>query len=222
MPPTDPHATKTGILDAAERLFADRGIAATSLRAVTSAAGVNLAAVHYHFGSKDGLVQAVFSRRLEAVNGERLRLLDACEEAGGGAPTIEDVLHAFVVPVLRMGLTLESGDVAKRLFGRLHVEPSQVIERVMSEQFGAVARRFIPAIVRAVPDVPEEEVLWRIHFAIGAMAQTCLDTHRLQMISGGRCDPSDVDGAIERLVRFLAAGLSAAAPAAQPADGGRQ
>src|ERR1700754_704729 len=91
--------TRESLLDAAESLFSERGIQAASLRAITEQAGANLAAVHYHFGSKQGLVRAVFSRRLAPLNADRLRRLGRCEETGG---EIEDVLHAFLAPALDM------------------------------------------------------------------------------------------------------------------------
>ena len=94
----DSKDTKERLLDAAETLFGDRGVAAVSVRDITAAAGANIAAVNYHFGSKDGLLQAVINRRMEPLNAERLRLLDLVESAAGDAPpTVEGVLHAFVV-----------------------------------------------------------------------------------------------------------------------------
>src|SRR5437867_6100600 len=98
-------ASKERILDVAERLFAERGFAATSLRNITAEAAVNLAAVHYHFGSKDELIEAVFARRLGPLNRERLRLLEACRAAaGGGSPSVEELLEALIAPALRSGL----------------------------------------------------------------------------------------------------------------------
>src|SRR5438477_4352893 len=95
--------TKTRILDAAERLFVEHGFEATSLRSLTSAAGVNLAAVHYHFGSKEELFQAVLTRRLDPMNQERIDLLERVErEAGSRAPSCEKVLFAMLIPALRL------------------------------------------------------------------------------------------------------------------------
>src|SRR5712664_2775130 len=95
--------TKTRILDAAELLFMEHGFEATSLRQLTSAAGVNLAAVNYHFGSKEELFQAVLTRRLDPMNQERIDLLDrVAREAGGKAPTCEKILFAMLIPALRL------------------------------------------------------------------------------------------------------------------------
>src|SRR5262245_47010693 len=96
--------TKQRILDSAERLFADRGFAATSLRTIIADAKVNLAAIHYHFHSKEALFDAVIARRLEPINRDRLAMLEACERAAGDRPPkLESVLYAFVEPALRMG-----------------------------------------------------------------------------------------------------------------------
>src|SRR5437763_15014706 len=103
--------TQESLLDAAESLFSERGIEAASLRAITEKAKANLAAVHYHFGSKQGLVRAVFSRRLAPRNEERLRRLDLCLAAGGG---VEEVLRAFLAPALAM-----TRDASHDAFGRL-------------------------------------------------------------------------------------------------------
>src|SRR5579871_5345079 len=98
-----PVSTKDRILDTAERLFARDGFEATSLRAITAEAGVNLAAVNYHFQSKEALVRAVIGRRMGPVNEKRLAMLDACETAAGDGPLpLEGVLEAFVRPVLEI------------------------------------------------------------------------------------------------------------------------
>lgn len=219
--------TKTALLDTAERLFADQGIAATSLRTITSEAKANLAAVHYHFGSKAALVQEVFSRRLNAVNEERLRLLQCLDKTSDSRcpPPLEDLLRAFVGPVLRLGLQLDRGEVVMRLLGRLYTEPGDVIQSIITEQFGEVAQRFVPAFASALPELENEELFWRVHFSIGTMAQTCTDPYRLELISGGTIDSSDVETTVDRLVRFLAGGLRAPvdkSSVVKGSDGGEQ
>src|ERR1043165_3486317 len=103
------HETRTRILDAAEELFMQHGFEGTSMRLLTTQAGVNLAAVNYHFGSKDALIEAVFRRRLDPINAARIAELDRLEkearERNPAAPVrlaAEAVIRAFVGPSLRL------------------------------------------------------------------------------------------------------------------------
>jgi len=209
--------TKDRILDAAEKLFADEGFTATSLRAITTEAGVNLAAVNYHFGSKDRLIEAVFERRLAPLNHERISLLDALEGSDEN-PSLEGILEAFVGPPLRLHRdTDRGGPTFMRLLGRTLTEPSQAIHEIFVRQFAEIAARFTPALERALPVLPPDEVFWRMHFAIGSMAHTMCDTFRLKLLSAGRCDAGeDIDATIRRLVSFIAAGLRAPVPVDTP------
>ncbi len=162
--------TKTRILDTAEVLFAERGYSATSLRDITAEAGVNLAAVNYHFGSKEALLAAVFERRVVPVNDERLRLLDLVEaEAGKGPLDAEPVVRACLVPAFQTGA--ESGlpePKFMQLVGRMHSETNEQFRKAFFSLFAEVAQRFTAALARALPEVAPEEVTWRLHFLIGS------------------------------------------------------
>src|SRR5512143_3869012 len=114
--------TQTRILNAAEQLLAERGFAACSLRAVTAAAGVNLGAVNYHFRSKEALIQAVYARRLQPLNRQRLAALDHCErKAAGKAVPLTDLLHAFLDPLFASG---HDGQGFVRLLGSMYTDPA--------------------------------------------------------------------------------------------------
>lgn len=209
-PPTT--STKEKILDAAERLFAEHGFDATSHRMITSAAGVNLAAVNYHFRSKEALLEAVVARRIGPLNRKRLELLDAFEAAGN--PKLEDIIRAFVEPVLRLREDPSvRGTSLPKLLGRMYVEPQA--KQLFLEHMREVARRFTAAFRRALPELPQVELLWRMHFGVGVMAHTLAGTDHLRVLSGGLCDPSDVDGTTERMVAYLAGGLRAPVPTAK-------
>ncbi len=210
--------TRERILDTAERLFAERGFDGTSLRAITSAADVNLAAVNYHFRSKNDLVHEVFSRRLAPINARRLAMLDACEaEAGRGAVPLEKVVRILVEPLLRPeGIAPGGWLPLQTLLGRMYAEPGRSVRKIFVGEMMEVAQRFRKAFQRALPDIPPSEVFWRLHFAIGAMAHTLAASWIIETLSGGLCDPSDVDGKIERLVAFVVAGLESGVPV--PAD----
>ena len=205
--------TVTRILDTAEVLFAERGFAETSLRNITSKARVNLAAVNYHFGSKEGLVRAVYGRRLGPLNDERLRRLDAAEAGGADAADLEAVVEAFVAPALRLHRSDGGGgpESFAPLVGRVFFEPGEEMEPILS-QFAEIRRRFVPAFQRSLPHLSRQDLLWRLHFTIGALCHTAFAGGVLEHLSGGLCDAEDVDEAARQLVHFIAAGLRAPAP----------
>lgn len=204
--------TKERILDAAEVLFAEEGLTRASLRAITVRAGVNVAAVHYHFGSKEALLEAVFARRAEPVNRARLEALDALEAAG--VPEVEAVLEAFLVPLFR--IHAEQGmpsALVSQLIGRFYQEPEHVIAPLLREQFGAMGRRFLDALSRALPHVPPAELAWRFQFLVAAMTDVLSGRHLLDIIPGYAMEaPSGDAVTVGRLVAFGAAGLRAPVP----------
>ena len=205
--------TKERILDTTERLFSEQGYAATSLRSIIAEAGVNLAAVHYHFHSKEALLEAVILRRSVPANHERLALLDQFEkEAGENPPTLEKVIEAFVAPTLHMSRDPQSGGmVFMKLLGRLHAE-GDLLPRILTSQFGEVLERFGAALRAALPDLPPEELFWRLNLALGALAQTLRGGSKdLQTISDLSLSFNS-ETALERLVAFLSAGFRAPVP----------
>lgn len=201
--------TREALLDAAESLFAEHGVQAASLRAITQQAGANLAAVHYHFGSKEGLVRAVFSRRIGPLNEERLRRLEKCEREERG---VEEVLRAYVEPLLeRARETPESTWHFGRLMGRSFNEPHEEVRAIVMGEFAPTVRRFTEALARRLPHLPQREILWRFHFVAGAMAHTVSCGYLLEGYSEGACRAGDPEEAVEHLIAFLAAGLKAPA-----------
>jgi len=203
--------TRDRILDVAERMFAQQGFDLTSLRALTAGADVNLAAVHYHFGSKERLFEAVLVRLVEPVNAERLTRLDAA--GAQGAPALEAIIEAFVAPPLHAVADARRADVARVLMGRVMSSPDEQMRSLLLKLFGTVLDRFIPAFARALPHLSREEVLWRFFFMIGVLVQTMSCGHHLRFVSGGSCDPARVEDAIPRIVQFVAAGMRAPAEA---------
>src|ERR1700682_3412624 len=158
-------STKDRLLDTAERLFAKSGIDAVSLRAITAEADVNLAAVNYHFQSKDALIRAVIARRIGPVNLKRLAMLDAIEAGAGERPLpIGAVIEAFIRPVIELRGTTKS---IAPLMGRVFAESAEFLERFFRDHLVEVTRRFLAAFERALPGLPREEVYWRMHFLIG-------------------------------------------------------
>ncbi|MBL9077903.1 MAG: TetR family transcriptional regulator [Planctomycetes bacterium] len=203
-----PADTKQTILDAAEELLAEQGYAATSLRQLTARAGVNLAAVHYHFGGKEALAKAVLARRIAPINAERLRRLAALP---AGNRDTAAIVRAFVEPPLRAGAGGGASPGARlcRVFGRVMVEQPPFLRAFLARQFRGVARRFEAALADALPGLDRAATWWRLHFVIGAMAHTLQNSEALSHLTGGACDAGDVDALIEHLVAFATGGLRA-------------
>jgi AcrR family transcriptional regulator len=207
--------TKDRILATAEKLFMERGYAATSLREITARARVNLAAVNYHFGSKEALVREVFERRLGPLNAARIAYLDRLESAAGGRPLkVESVVEAIVVPALHVSREpLAGGAVFLRLLGRAISEPASFVREILPAHYREVIIRFKEAFTRALPHVPEAELAWRMHFMFGAMSYTLAGNDALQLIGACKLDGADdPEAIIRRLIPFLAAGLQAPLP----------
>ncbi len=204
--------TKQRILDAAERLFAERGFDVTSLRAITAAAGVNLAAVNYHFRSKDELIRAVLARNMAPLNARRLELLAASEARAQGRPVpVEEIVRALIGPMLELQ-RLPGHANLPMLVGRMYTDPSPRIRQLFVDELGETARRFRAALGRSLPDLPPTDLYWRIGFIIGSTAITMAASWIIQMMSRGLCDPSDVQGTLDRLVAFVVAGLESPLP----------
>ena len=201
--------TKTQILEAAEALFAEHGIGAVPLRRIIAEANVNSAAIHYHFGSKKELVNAVFTRRVGPVNVQRVELLDEIvARVGDGQPEVEDIFYAIVAPPFRLGQGTDSGRLYRRLIGRLMTEPLYM-EIVFNELFAEVDRRFDALLARALPDLPEDVRVWRKFMATGSMAFVLSEQGLIEKMSRGLCDTSDVELTIRRLVEFMTEGMKA-------------
>ena len=203
-------ATKAKILDAAEVLFMEHGFEATSLRAITAAAGVNLAAVNYHFGSKEELFQAVLTRRLDPMNQERVDLLTRFErDAAPAALACDRILQAMFVPALKLARDPERGGKNfLRLLGRAYADPAPFIRKFLAGQYAEMIARFKAAFARALPDLPKKELSWRLHFIMGALSYTLAGTDALRLIA--ELAPSETANdelLLNRLAPFLLAGL---------------
>lgn len=211
--------TAERILDVAERLFMAHGYDGTSMRMITGEAQVNLAAVNYHFGSKEDLLREVFRRRLSWLNAERLQVLDALEAEAGGKPLKPSlIVEAFFGTLLKMGEEPALGGMTfLRLLGRTMTEPAAFIRTFFAGEYAEVMGRFKDALFRALPDVPREEIAWRFHFMLGAMSYAIAETDVLSLIDGFEVSESDVEAEAARqlkarLMLFLLGGLRAPLP----------
>ncbi len=201
--------TKNRILDAAERLMGAEGFD-VPLRAITAEAGVNLAAVNYHFQSKDALLDAVIVRRIAPVNRRRLEMLDSIEAASPDGPLpLEQVLDAFFRPVLESPAGMSH---IRPLIGRIYSAPSEFLNRVYSRHLTEVVRRFVAALQRAQPELPADELLWRLHFSVGMMVHVLNWASILPVVTNGLCEAGDAQRTAGRIVAFAAAGFRAPLP----------
>ena len=204
--------TKSRILDAAEHLFMEHGFEATSLRSLTAAASVNLAAVNYHFGSKEELFQAVLTRRLDAMNQERIDLLSKLEREAGERPVAcEKILSAMLIPALRLARDEKRGGKNfLRLLGRAYADPAPFIRTFLSEQYADMIGRFKEAFLKSLPHLTRQELTWRLHFVMGALSYTLAGTDVLKLIAHALPGEKDNDELLlQRLAPFLVAGLKA-------------
>ena len=204
--------TKTRILDAAEEQFMEHGFEATSLRGLTSAAAVNLAAVNYHFGGKEELFQAVLTRRLDPMNQERIDLLERLErEAGDRALSCEKILFAMLIPALRLARDeRRGGKNFLRLVGRAYADPAPFIRHFLSAQYAEMIGRYKEAFLRALPHLTRQELTWRLHFVMGALSYTLAGTDALKLFAQVTAvDKYDDELLLQRLAPFLVAGLKA-------------
>lgn len=208
--------TRSAILAAAERLYADRGFGDVTLRDIVAEANVNLAAVNYHFGSKDELIAELFVTRSLALNRERLQELRAAEEKGGGRAEIADILRALVGPTLRGCLGPENArSTAARFMIRVNIEAVPAIRRIRNREIDHL-RKFIAAMRRSLPGMSDVELYWGLHFALAMAQQTVRDSERLTKLSEGKCDVDDVDGIIARVVSVSVMALTAGRTETKP------
>ena len=210
--------TRARILDAAERLFMAHGYDGTSMRQITGEAGVNLAAVNYHFGSKEALIQEVFRRRLNWLNEERMRALDELEATADGQPLKpSQIVDAFFGTMIRMAEDEErSGVIFLRLLGRTLTEPSDFIRAFLAHEYKTVVERYKEALFRSLPDVPKAEIVWRFHFMLGATSYAIAGTDALRLVTDWGIEAEDsedrLDRLLPRLISFLIGGLRTPLP----------
>lgn len=199
--------TKTQLLDVAERMIAERGFVGTTLRDVVSAAGANLAAVHYHFGSKEELFRAVVARIAQPVVKRQLQLLSELE-GQAEPPSVEAILTAFLAPCLEFVVQDESFRIVRAQFmGRCRTEP-EPIQGIANSQFGTIEAACLDALQRALPNQSRSQLHWKLDLVVAALVRVQTEAgkpHALLQSSA----PNDIQQTISQLVTFLSAGMRA-------------
>ncbi len=198
---------KLKLLSAAEKLFSQRGFDAVSVRDITQAAKANVAAVNYHFGSREGMVAVVISRYMTPIQEERMLRLDAVDKKRGGAP-LEEVLEAFARPVLNV---VRKSDLSERyycmLVGRIFALSLDAYPAVVEDSLKQCMQRYSKALSKTLPKVDSEELQMRMHFVTGALIHALTHQETLHRLSDGASGKPAMETVIGQFVRFAAAGL---------------
>lgn len=203
-----PGSTKQRIIDVAARLFAERGFENVSLRDITQAAGANIAAVNYHFGSKVGLLAQVFDHHAEPINRRRAELLDRyAERCKTDPPDIAMLLEALLAPTLQAAETSEGGEYFRMMMGQMSSSPNPDVRRILFGTFDHIAERFTGLLEEACPDLSREEFFWRLTCFYGAMMYAQADNGRISSLAGSDFDSGDMNDALRYMIPFLAAGM---------------
>ena len=197
--------TKERILHAAEDLFAQHGFAGTSLRQVTSRADVNIAAVNYHFGSKENLVHEVFKHRMDEMSEKRLSQLSKVLEKD--PKDLESILLAFIQPALALTLDRHGGSFV-RVLARAYAEKNEGLRNFLSENYGQVLRAFAQAIAHCLPNLSKEELYWRMDFMAGSLTYAMADFGLIKRQTG-ISEKIHSEKAAQQLIKFAQAGLKA-------------
>jgi AcrR family transcriptional regulator len=209
LPETAEAATKAAVFTAAERLFALHGFQNVSVRDITAEAGVNLASVNYHFGSKDALLFEIFRRRTGELNRERARMLHEATDRHQGAPPVRDILQALFAPPLRWATPENDRRISVQFIIRSRSEGTAEMRDALTNDVSHLAR-FADALIRACPDLPRETVYWRLHFCLGMVHNNRFaEFDRLHVLSDGLTREGDTEGLLKRMVDFAEAGFLA-------------
>ncbi len=206
--PTDIAEFRERLLDAAERLFAVHGFQKVSVRDITAEAGVNLASVNYHFRSKDALLLEIFRRRTTELNRTRARMLHEASDKHQGRPPLRAIIEALIAPPVRWLDPKGDRLISLQFIIRARSEGTEEMRALLRSDVSHL-RRFSDALVAARPDLPPEEVYWRLHFVLGMLHNNRFaEFDRLNTLSEGLTREDDPEALIKRMVDFAEAGFS--------------
>jgi AcrR family transcriptional regulator len=205
----DEAATKNLVFAAAERLFAVHGFQKVSVRDITAEAGVNLASVNYHFGAKDSLLLEIFRKRTAELNRARVRMLHEAVERHGGRPPVRAILEALIAPPVRWLDPAGPRLISLQFLIRSRGEGTEEMRDALRHDVSHL-RRFADALLLARPELPPEDVYWRLHFVLGMLHNNRFaEFDRLHTLSEGLTREADFEALIRRMVDFATAGFEA-------------
>ncbi|MGV6851681.1 MAG: TetR/AcrR family transcriptional regulator [bacterium] len=201
--------TKQRILNIAEQLFALQGFATTSLRQITSEAKVNLAAVNYHFGSKDELAEAVLTEHMDRLNKQRKNQLEAIADDLNCAEKLTATLAAFIEPAL-LASEVKNNHLMQLLI-RANAEKPELLHQLLSRRYGRLIKQFAVKLHACLPHLDDDEFRWRFDFVMGAATIVMADNSRTRKALKNK-KPYDAHIVAEKLIDFAIAGLTAPSP----------
>jgi len=201
-----PDVTHERILNAAESLFALHGFDGATMRQITEKAGVNLAAINYHFDTKEKLYAETFTRIIRPLNEQRVALLTKAETDAGNRPVpLRAILESFIRPTFM----LASGRPQfLALMSRNFSAPPPFMREVMAQEFSGLSQHYLKALQAALPQLPPVELFWRMFYAIGALLFTTAHQETITLLTHGAVRAPEPEESIRRLVDFAAAGLT--------------
>lgn len=213
---TQRHAEATGdssardrILKTAEQIFAEMGFEGTSLRQVAVNSDVPVALVSYHFKNKLGLYREVFRARDPNTNAQRLAGLALAEMEDNLERRLEMIVKAALMPMLSLRKIEGSANFGV-LLAREATDPRSAERGIIKEMFDTTATATIKALKGALPDRSEAEIVWAFQMMIGTMLYIMADGGRTKHLSGGACDPEDVEGTMRLILPLLVRGMGGA------------
>lgn len=200
--------TKEQILNVAEQAIAEHGYAGTTLRSVVSKAQVNLAAVHYHFGSKEALFQAVVARIAEPMVAQQITLLAAVMTETDGSPSVEAILRAYLAPAFKIVAHDQKARPARAQFiGRCRTEPEPV-QSIADQQFRRGTEKFLDAFQRALPEQSRSQLKWKLDLVVTGLVRVLGEAGKPGALLTGTA-AEDIEGALAKLIAFVIPGLKA-------------
>jgi AcrR family transcriptional regulator len=207
------HDTAITVLEAAERLFAERGFAAVSLREIAREAGVAVSSVPYHYGDKLGLLRAIYDLHTRPINARRLELLGEARYIPEASARLRAILRAYLLPAFSSAADGVAGGGARftRMRALLSAEGDPEARRIIAEAFDGTTRAFIEAIAGCLPGAARADIVWRSHFLLGSLYYTLINPERIDRLADGQTSGADHDTAIRQLVEATHASLTALA-----------
>ncbi len=203
-------ASRSCLLDAAEKAFANAGFEGASLRQIVKDAKANLATVYYHFGSKEGLMEAVLRRRFAPVHHEHFEELRRLEDAYHGQPVpLEKILEAMLLPPLRLATAAGKGETVMRMIGRAVVEPNRQTQLLLHRLHREARQAYFEAIHRSAPHLSKADLWWRFEFVWGAFVFILCNPRNIKEISAGACDPGNIEDLLAQMIAVFSAGFRA-------------